>query len=280
MADDSTATPQRPPVELLIRLVTTLAVGIVGAIAAIVSYSHMQELAHTNGEAWRSWLIPISIDGLIVAASMVLLTRRRNELPTSPLAWGALVFGVVTSIYANTANAESDITAQLLAASAPAVFAIAFELLLQQRRAASGEPTESPATVERIVEPLADEPARAIPAPTISAPLTRVEQAAPPTATPPSVPPAAPPRSRAPRATPIRQNRPAPGNPPSRTRVPASFSTNEERRQEVIRLLQAGHLTQAAIATRTGMSLRAVELNAAQLRQATPRPRRERQETA
>lgn len=33
---------------------------------------------------------PLSIDGLVVAASMVLLTRRRSGLPTSRLAWTAL----------------------------------------------------------------------------------------------------------------------------------------------------------------------------------------------
>ena len=68
-----------------IRHTTTAAVAGIGLIAAIVSYSHMQQLGLHHREAWRSFLIPLSIDGLMAAASMVLLTRRRNGLPTSPL---------------------------------------------------------------------------------------------------------------------------------------------------------------------------------------------------
>ncbi|MGH3572558.1 MAG: DUF2637 domain-containing protein [Pseudonocardiaceae bacterium] len=64
-----------------VRHTTTAAVAAVGLIAAIVSYSHMQQLGDHHGEAWRSWLVPISIDGLMAAASMVLLTRRRSGLP-------------------------------------------------------------------------------------------------------------------------------------------------------------------------------------------------------
>jgi hypothetical protein len=32
------------------------------------------------GEGWRSWLLPISVDGLAVAASMTMLVRRRAGL--------------------------------------------------------------------------------------------------------------------------------------------------------------------------------------------------------
>lgn len=46
----------------------------------------MQQLRLHHGEAWRSFPIPLSIDGLMAAASMVLLTRRRSGLPTSPSA--------------------------------------------------------------------------------------------------------------------------------------------------------------------------------------------------
>jgi hypothetical protein len=57
-----------------IRHTTTAAAAAVGLIAAVVSYSHMQQLGNHHGEEWRSYLIPISIDGLMAAASMVLLT--------------------------------------------------------------------------------------------------------------------------------------------------------------------------------------------------------------
>lgn len=129
------------PASPAVRHTTTAAVVVVAGIAAAVSYAHMQELAEGAGEGWRSWLIPVSIDGLVVAASMVLLTRRRACLPGGWLAWGALAAGVLASLAANMANAEPTTTARLIAAWPAAAFAVAFELLLQQRRAELAEPS-------------------------------------------------------------------------------------------------------------------------------------------
>jgi hypothetical protein len=123
-----------------VRATTVCGVVVVAVIAAVVSYSHMQQLAVSAGEDWRSWLIPLSIDGLVVAASMVLLTRRRTGLPGGPLAWGALGAGVMASLAANMADARPDITAVLVAGWPAAAFAVAFELLLQQRRAEQHDP--------------------------------------------------------------------------------------------------------------------------------------------
>lgn len=131
------------PVSPVIRHSTTVAVVAVAGIAAAVSYSHMQQLADHAGEGWRSWLIPISIDGLVVAASMVLLTRRRAGLPGGWLAWGALSAGVLASLAANIADAKPELWAQLIAGWPAAAFAVAFELLLQQRRAESAAPSIS-----------------------------------------------------------------------------------------------------------------------------------------
>jgi hypothetical protein len=129
----------------VVRVTTVGAVVVVAVIAAVVSYSHMQQLAASAGEDWRSWLIPLSIDGLVVAASMVLLTRRRTELPGGPLAWGALGAGVGASLAANMADARPEVTAVLVAGWPAVAFAVAFELLCQQRRAEQHHPTQ-PAT--------------------------------------------------------------------------------------------------------------------------------------
>jgi hypothetical protein len=93
----------------------------------------MQQYVSNHGEGWRSWLIPVSVDGLVVAASMVLLTRRRADLPGGWLAWGALGGGVLASLVANMADARPEIDAVLFAGRAPVAFAVAFELLLRQR---------------------------------------------------------------------------------------------------------------------------------------------------
>jgi hypothetical protein len=159
------------PASPAIRHTTTAAVATVGLIAAVVSYSHMQQLGYHHGESWRSYLIPISIDGLMAAASMVLLTRRRSGLSASPLAWVALVLGGIASLSANMADAQPNVTAVLLAGWAPLGFLLAFELLLQQRRA---EVVESPVVAEagagsavshQPAEPVLTIPAAATPAP-------------------------------------------------------------------------------------------------------------------
>lgn len=125
-----------------VRTVTVAAVLLVALVAAIVSYAHMVEVAARSGEAWRSWLLPLSVDGLVVAASMVLVARRRAGLPGGPLAWCALLGGVGASLAANVAAADPTITARLVAAWPALAFAVAFELLLEQRRPVTAEPVE------------------------------------------------------------------------------------------------------------------------------------------
>lgn len=127
--------PQSPALSPAVRVVTVIAVVVVALVAAVVSFAHMQQLALAAGEGWRSYLIPVSIDGLVVAASMVLLTRRRSGLAGGVLAWGALGGGVLASLAANMADARPEVTAVLVAGWPAVAFAVAFELLLQQRRA-------------------------------------------------------------------------------------------------------------------------------------------------
>ena len=136
------------------RVVTVAAVLLVATVAAIVSFEHMREVAARAGEQWRAWLLPLSVDGLVVAASMVLLTRRRAGLPGGRLAWAALLGGVGASLAANIAAAEPTGTARLVAAWPALAFAVAFELLLQQRRVPVVEPGLEPVVepVERVVE--------------------------------------------------------------------------------------------------------------------------------
>ena len=122
------------------RVVTVGAVLLVAAVAAVVSYAHMREVAERAGEGWRALLLPLSVDGLVVAGSMVLLTRRRAGLPGGRLAWCALLGGVGASLAANVAAAEPTVTARVVAAWPALAFAVAFELLLQQRRVPVVEP--------------------------------------------------------------------------------------------------------------------------------------------
>jgi len=137
-----TAAQPAPPVSGPVRVTTVGAVLIVALVAALVSYAHMQEVAARAGEGWRAGLMPLSVDGLVVAASMVLLTRRRAGLGGGWLAWSALLGGVGASLAANMAAAEPTLLARLVAAWPALAFAVAFELLLQQRRADPTTPAQ------------------------------------------------------------------------------------------------------------------------------------------
>ena len=142
-----------------VRAVTVGAVLLVAAVAAVVSYAHMQEVAERAGEGWRSWLLPLSVDGLVVAASMGLLTRRRAGRPGGRLAWAALLGGVGASLAANIAAAEPTVTARVVAAWPALAFAVAFELLLQQRRVPVADPVgEDPPAGDPVDDPVAGDP--------------------------------------------------------------------------------------------------------------------------
>jgi hypothetical protein len=128
--------PPSPAVEVeagrWVRSVTTLAVVLVAAVAAVASYEHMRALAVLAGEGWRSWLLPVSVDGLAVAASMTMLVRRLAGLPAGGLAWVALLLGLGASLAANVAAAGPTVAGRLVAAWPPVALLLAYELLLQQ----------------------------------------------------------------------------------------------------------------------------------------------------
>jgi hypothetical protein len=115
-----------------VRRVTTLAVVLVAGVAAVASYEHMRALAVLAGEGWRSRLLPVSVDGLAVAASMTMLVRRRAGLPAGGLAWVALLLGLGASLAANVAAADPTVAGRLVAAWPPVALLLAYELLMQQ----------------------------------------------------------------------------------------------------------------------------------------------------
>ena len=177
------STPRQPS-GWAVRVVTVAAVLLVATVAALVSYAHMREVAGRAGEGWRAWLLPLSVDGLVVAAGMVLLTRRRVGLPGGWLAWCALLGGVGASLAANIAAAEPTTTARLVASWPAVAFAVAFELLLQQRRVAVAGPVggDPPAgdSVGDVGEPVS--PSRVaretpVPAPPVEVPPVPAEPA-------------------------------------------------------------------------------------------------------
>jgi hypothetical protein len=124
--------PAFPGVPVWVRRVTTASVLAVAGVAAVASYEHMRALAELAGEDWRSWLLPISVDGLAVAASMTMLVRRRAGQPSGFLPWVALLLGLGASLAANVAAADPTVVGRLVAAWPPVGLLLSYELLLQQ----------------------------------------------------------------------------------------------------------------------------------------------------
>ena len=152
--------PSRPlAVPVWVRRVTTAAVLAVAAVAAVASYEHMRALAALAGEGWRSWLLPVSVDGLAVAASMTMLVRRRAGQPAGVLPWAALLLGLGASLAANVAAAEPTVVGRLVAAWPPVGLLLSYELLMQQHgtRGGPGVQTVRPGAVQPLDEGLNDD---------------------------------------------------------------------------------------------------------------------------
>ena len=120
----------------LIRITTALAVVTVAAVAAVVSYRHAYELVSTHGETGvTARLVPFTVDGLILAASMLILEANRRNEPAPPLARWCLGAGIVATIGANLAHGLGHGPIGALVSAWPALaLAGSFELLMTLMR--------------------------------------------------------------------------------------------------------------------------------------------------
>jgi hypothetical protein len=78
-------------------------VTLLAGIAPVVSFGHMHQLALRHGAgAVASALIPLSVDGMIVAASMSLLLDSRLGRRGGLLPWALLISGALASLAARS----------------------------------------------------------------------------------------------------------------------------------------------------------------------------------
>jgi hypothetical protein len=116
----------------VIRWSTVAVVSAVAAIAGWVSYDHALAVVRAHGETGAvARAYPLTIDGLIYAASMVLLNAARRGLDRPRLAYVALGLGVSATLSANIAAglAYGPVGAIVAAWPAPALV-ISYELLM------------------------------------------------------------------------------------------------------------------------------------------------------
>lgn len=78
-------------------------------------YSHMRQLAQEHGQAgWHAHAFPLSVDGLEIVASLVLLAGRHSGRRLGWLPWAALVLGTAGSLAANVAAAGPDLLSRII----------------------------------------------------------------------------------------------------------------------------------------------------------------------
>lgn len=109
----------------------------VGTCAAAISYAHQNLLASAHGErGWTADVWPLTVEGIVLSAGLVLVIRRQARRSPGWLVWTAMGVGALVTLTANIASASTaadgsvDWTARLMNAWPPIAFLFAVELLV------------------------------------------------------------------------------------------------------------------------------------------------------
>ena len=131
--------------------IAIVAVLTVAGIAGVISYSHMKDWALANGEpSWRAHLFPLSVDGAILAASLVIYTDSRAHRTPDWLAYAIVATGMAWSIGANVGHTwTGEWAARLIAGWPPAAMAVSVELLMRFVRRWRGQADQQARREER-----------------------------------------------------------------------------------------------------------------------------------
>jgi hypothetical protein len=137
------------------RGVTIAVVVIVGVVAGYVSYRHIRDLALTHGEDQpTAWALPVTVDGPMLAASLVLLDAARRNLPTHLWAWVTLALGIAASGTANVLHGWSHgVIGAVISAWPALMLVLSVELLLRLFRAPV-EQVRAPVEQVRALDPV------------------------------------------------------------------------------------------------------------------------------
>src|SRR5215470_11650304 len=128
----------------------TACVAMLALIAGTVSYLHMHALVALHGQpGWVAALTPLSVDGMIVAASTTLLADSRSGSRGGFLPWALLAIGSVASLAANVAVAEPTTIGRVIAAWPSFALIGSYEMLMRQVRTASVSARTAPRAAPR-----------------------------------------------------------------------------------------------------------------------------------
>src|ERR1700735_366171 len=142
----------------VIRWSTAFAVLGVAAVAAVASYEHAYDLVRAHGEAgWTGRLVPLTLDGLIYASSMVMLDSARRKMPIPALARWLLGLGIVATLAANVAHGLGHGPIGAAVAAWPAVALVgSYELLMMIIRGAQQSAGDVSPVAEQVLLPVPD----------------------------------------------------------------------------------------------------------------------------
>lgn len=104
----------------------------VAAVAAVASYEHAYDLVRAHGETGAIVrMVPLTVDGLIYASSMVMLDSAQHKAPVPALARWLLGLGIAATLAANIAHGLSHGPIGAAVTAWPAVALVgSYELLM------------------------------------------------------------------------------------------------------------------------------------------------------
>ena len=137
----------------VIRASTAATVVGIGGIAAVVSFRHALEVVRDNGESGvTAYLTPLTVDGLVFTASMVLLDAARRGDRAPMLARVALALGIAATVAVNVLHGLAHGPVGAVVGAWPAVTLIlVVELLMGmiRRGRLDGHPENGPGDATR-----------------------------------------------------------------------------------------------------------------------------------
>jgi hypothetical protein len=140
----------------VIRAGLVVSLGVVTVIAIAVSYGHLWDLAKDNGEKGAAAaVLPVTVDGLILATSLVIVNAARNRSRPPVLAWFMLLAGIGATLAGNIAHGLAHGWSGSLVAGWPAVVAAGcFHLVIGEIRRGRETDTEPSPSVDSTVADL------------------------------------------------------------------------------------------------------------------------------
>jgi hypothetical protein len=125
------------------RLARNLSAAVVAGIAAWSSYRHMVTVALGVGEQPEvAYVLPLSVDGMLVVASIAMVDDRRSGRNVRWSARLAFAAGVLASVAANVSAAHPTLGARIVASWPALALLLTVELLSR-----SGRPSKKQSTV-------------------------------------------------------------------------------------------------------------------------------------